>query len=204
MDTQPLVYVVDDDEMVREIIVEIVQSVGLRVVAISSADHFLQEYQPGTPGCVVTDVRMPGMSGIELAEALGAMSDAIPVIVMTAFSDVDMAVKCMKNGAFDFITKPFREQRILDSIQKAILEDSNRRSGAARRAEAECCLAKLTARESEVLSLVMESKINKVIASDLSLSVKTVDFHRANIMKKLGVESTVELTKLVLAARSKF
>lgn len=198
MISEPTVYVVDDDRAVRGAISRLLKTVGLQTKTFDSAQGFLDSYDRDCPGCLVLDVRMPGMSGLDLQETLSAEKISIPVIIITGHADVPMAVRTMKMGAVNFIEKPFSDQLLLDSIQQAIAKDAESRQVGAERAEVNERITGLTPREREVMDLVASGKTNKNIAFDLKLSQKTVEFHRANVMKKMGVETVVDLVRLLI------
>ena len=200
-DPKPTVFIVDDDDAFRQSLKFLVESVGLNVRAFSSANQFIDQYDPAIPGCVVLDVRMPGMSGLELQEQLRERNCNIPVIVITAFGDVPMAVRAMKHGAIDFFQKPFNsDQILLDQVQKAILDDVEQhrirveKQRVANRAEL------LTKRELEVMELVVTGLSSKEIADQLRVSFKTVEAHRAKIMKKMQAKSVPHLIRMQLGA----
>lgn len=192
------VFVVDDDQAVRDSLALLVQSVGLEVETFASARDFLDAYRPDRRGCLITDIRMPGMSGLELQEQLSADGYHIPVIVLTGFGDVPAAVRALKGGAVDFVEKPFNPQALLDLVQQAIVRDAEIREQAAHQARLTERMALLTPREQEVMELVVAGKANKVIAIDLSISERTVELHRARIMKKMRARSLAELMRMVL------
>ncbi|HYH40269.1 MAG TPA: response regulator transcription factor [Azospirillum sp.] len=196
----PTVYVVDDDEAVRTSLAWLIGSVGLAVRAFGSADAFLAAWTEERPGCLVLDVRMPGMSGLELQEALARRGSSLPVIIVTGHADVPMAVRALKAGAIDFIEKPFNDQLLLDRIQDAVKRSQAAFAGQARRARVQSLLARLTPRERQVAELVAAGKPNKVIAFELDLSMKTVEVHRHNAMDKLEVASVADLTRLFMEA----
>ncbi len=197
----PLVYIVDDDDAVRESLQRLFESVAIAVSTHASAQGFLDHYDPRRPGCLVLDVRMPGMGGLDLLDRLRERGIELPVIIITGHGDVPAAVRALKSGALDFIQKPFNPQVLLDRVQQAIEQDQAIRRRAAARSDAVRRLSKLTAREHEVLELVLAGKANKVIAIDLAISERTVEFHRANIMKKMQARSLPELVNLVQAGR---
>lgn len=203
MQTEPTVFVVDDDDGVRKGLDLLLRSVGLNVEVFSGAPEFLEEYNPDRPGCLVLDVRMPGMSGLELQERLKTEQIDIPIILLTGHGDVPMAVRAVQAGAVDFIEKPFREQVLLDRIQQALLLDAQRRQNRAQRAGVASRLANLTPREREVLRLVVSGKHNKSIAADLGVTVKTIEFHRSKIMEKTQADSVAELVRLVMEDQGK-
>jgi two-component system response regulator FixJ len=192
------VFVVDDDRAVRESLALLVQSVGLEVETFAGAGEFLDAYRPDRCGCLITDIRMPGMSGLELQERLTADGYHIPVIVLTGFGDVPAAVRALKGGAVDFVEKPFNPQALLDLVQQAIVRDTELREQAAREADVAERMALLTPREREVMGLVVAGKANKVVAIDLSISERTVELHRGRIMKKMRARSLAELMRIVL------
>jgi len=193
----PLVYLVDDDEAVRDSLDLLFKSVGLDSVVFASALAFLEQYDPARHACLVADIRMPGMSGLELQERLNERQATIPIIFITGHGDVPMAVNAMKSGASDFIQKPFRDQELIDRIHKALEIDKVNRE---RRAESDKILARialLTPRENEVMQRVVKGQANKVIAMDLGVSQRTVELHRARVMRKLKMRSLAELVHAV-------
>ena len=198
--TVPTVFVVDDDPGIRDSVTWLFQSVGLTVETYGSAQQFLDTYVPTRPGCLSLDVRLPGMGGLDLLEALRRRGATLPVIVVTAYGEVHSAVRAMKGGAIDVMEKPTRDQVLLDRVQQALELDRQTRASLATRAEAAARYARLTKRELEVLRLITGGKANKVIASDLELSTKTVEAHRAANMRKLGVHSTAEMVRIVMLA----
>lgn len=195
---EPTVFVVDDDAAVRGAIGRLLKSAGLSAKTYASARDFLENYDRNAAGCLVLDVRMPGMSGMELQEALRGEKISLPVIIITGHADVPMAVRALKMGAVNFIEKPFSDQLLLDSIRQAIQADAAARESETRRSELNARMALLTARERQVLEMVVAGKTNKRIALELNLSKKTVEFHRGNIMRKMEVETVAELIRLVL------
>ena len=199
---QSTVFVVDDDEAMRESLTWLIESVGLNVETFSSADEFLKSYYPGIPGCLLLDVRMPGMSGLELQAHLQSQQVAIPVIIITGHGDVPMAVRAMKSGAIDFIEKPFNDEQLLESIRNALSIDDTQRDEQAFKAEVASRLAQLTPRESEVMDMVTSGKSNKEIANTLGVSAKTVEAHRAKVMEKMEAGSLAELVRLVVTSHT--
>jgi FixJ family two-component response regulator len=197
MHSETTVFVVDDDEAVRQSLSMLVETVGLNVETYSGGQEFLNEYDPEKAGCLVLDVRMPGISGLELQAKLAEQRCSPPVIIITGHGDVPMAVKAIKAGAIGFIEKPFRDQELLDKIQEAIDIDARQRCELARRAKTEDKLKRLTPRERQVMEHLIVGKPNKKIAAELQISQKTVDFHRTNIFEKMGVNSTVELVRMI-------
>lgn len=199
---QPMVFVVDDDEAVRSALKLLLKSVGLTATALPTAQQFLATYDPLQPGCLVLDVRMPGMSGLELQEHLNLKGAVIPVIFITGHGDVPMAVEAMQQGAFDFLQKPFRDQDLIDRIQKALAKDKQNRAELGERSRNRERFESLTPREREVLALVASGKPNKVMAGDLGLSQRTVEIHRARVMEKMGVSSLAQLVRIVMDLNS--
>jgi len=198
----PTVFVVDDDEAMRESLTWLIESVGLKVETFASADEFLKSYYPGRAGCVLLDVRMPGMSGLELQGYLQKQQVNVPVIMITGHGDVTMAVRAMKVGAIDFIEKPFNDEQLLESIRNALLIDNERRDNQSFKAEIAQRLSQLTPRESEVMEMVTDGKSNKEIANVLNVSAKTVEAHRAKVMEKMEAGSLAELVRLVVSAHN--
>jgi two-component system response regulator FixJ len=193
----PVVFVVDDDEAICESLCLLIADSGLEARPFHSALQFLSGYDSDQGGCLVLDVQMPGMSGLELLAKLQEWEIDIPIIVITGHADVPTVVAAMKAGALDFIEKPFRHPLLLDSIQKAIALDGQRRRRYRERRGVQSRLRLLTPREREVLGHLITGKANKNIAYKLGIRQKTVDFHRANLLEKLGVQSLVELVHLV-------
>ena len=198
---RPTVFVVDDDEAMRSSLQWLIESVGLAVECYASAEAFLDAYYPGRAGCLLLDVRMPGMGGLELQEYLRRHEISIPVIIITGHGDVPMSVRAMKEGAIDFIEKPFNDELLLDAIRNALAVDERQRQEQTRRAELAACLATLTPREHEVMDMVTAGKSNKEIASALGVSTKTVEAHRAKVMDKMKASSLAELVRMSIMAR---
>ena len=198
MATEATVFVVDDDAAMRESLRFLVESVGLDVETFERAEDFLARYDPELPGCLILDVRMPEVSGLELQERLAEYGSGLPIIMVTGYGDVPMAVRAMRNGAADFIEKPFSDQHLIDRVQEAIARDRLRRTERKGRESVARRVSTLSAREREVLDLVVTGKANKVIAHELGLSPKTIEVHRARLMKKLNVSSVAELVQLSL------
>jgi two-component system response regulator FixJ len=196
------VFVVDDDEAVRNSLRFLLKSVGLATQTLASAREFLESYKPQQPGCLVLDVRMPGMSGLELQQQLNLRGAVIPVIFITGHGDVPMAVEAMQQGAFDFLQKPFRDQDLIDRIQRALERDSRNRTTLAQHTKIRERLDSLTEREREVLTLITRGMPNKVMAAELGVSQRTVEIHRARIMEKSGAASLAQLVRMVLDAES--
>ena len=193
MSSEPTVFVVDDDSEVRDTLQWLVESVGLNIETFASAQEFLNAYDPKRPGCLVTDVRMPGMSGIELQAKLMAEEVTLPIIIVSGYADVPTAVRSMKGGAIDFVEKPFNEQMMLERIQLSILEDARLRQKRAQRERAQARLQSLTPREHQVMDLVILGRSNKEIARELDISPKTVEVHRSHVMAKMEAHSLAEL-----------
>jgi two-component system response regulator FixJ len=198
---EPAVFIVDDDAAVRDSLGLLLRSVGLRHESHSSASDFLETYDPARPGCLVLDVRMPGMSGLELQEELQKRHSTLPIIFLTAHGDVPMAVAAVKAGAVDFVQKPFRDQDLIDKIHHAINQDSRIREKLADRRKILSRIDSLTPREREVMDMVVDGKANKVIAIDLGLSQRTVEIHRARVMRKMNADSVSQLVQMVMRAR---
>jgi RNA polymerase sigma factor (sigma-70 family) len=200
MSEEQTVFVVDDDVAVRDALSWLIKSVGLNVETYGSAQEFLENYKSERSGCLVLDVRMPGMSGLELQEKLTADKIALPVIVVTGHGDVPMAVRAVKAGAFDFIEKPFNDQVLLDRIQQALKSEQEIRKIEEKRAEIGERLALLTPREREVLDMVVMGNPNKVIASELGISCRTVEIHRGRVMEKMKAGSLSDLVRIGLTS----
>ncbi len=198
----PLVYLVDDDEAFCDSLRWLLDAAGYRVAAFSGAELFLASFQPGAGACLILDVRMPGYSGLELQKEMARRGHAIPIIFVTGHGDVPMAVNAVKNGAFDFIEKPFKDQALLTLIENAANLNVSALQDEAERLSAIARLATLTQREREVMELVVVGKRNKQIADDLGISVKTVEVHRARVMEKTGVASVAELVQMTLSAKT--
>jgi len=199
--TDQRVYIVDDDEAMRDSLAWLLESQGFAVTAYASAEDFLAACRDGMAGCIVLDVRMPGMSGLELYERLNARHCALPVIFVTGHGDVPMAVSALKKGAVDFIEKPFGDKDMLRLVEQCLELDRSRREKNQLGAAAARRLAVLTEREIEVMELILAGKLNKQIADVLNISIKTVEVHRARIMDKMAVRSVAELVKAVMRAR---
>lgn len=194
----PVVFIVDDDEAVRSSLRLLLKSVGLVPSALASAREFLDKYDPAQPGCLVLDVRMPEMSGLELQEQLNLKGAVLPVIFITGHGDVPMAVEAMQAGAFDFLQKPFRDQDLIDRIQRALDKDRTDRAALNERTLIRERLQSLTPREREVLAMVTSGKANKIMAADLGVSQRTVEIHRARVMEKMSAASLAQLVRMVM------
>lgn len=196
----PTVYVVDDDPAMRSSLRWLIESVGLSVRTCASAREFLSTYRDGEHGCLVLDVRMPGMSGLDLQAELARLQINIPILIITGYAEVPLAVRAMKAGAFDFIEKPFSDQTLLDRIRAAVALDEVARKRRTARDQVVARMRLLTQRERDVMERVITGKSNKIIAAELSLSMKTVEVHRAHVMEKLQADSLADLIRLCLLA----
>jgi len=192
------IYIVDDDEALRDSLVWMLESSGYTVAAFDSAEAFLAAWRESMSGCLVLDVRMPGMSGLELFEELGRRRFSLPVIFITGHGDVPMAVSALKKGAADFIEKPFGDQEMLRLVEQCLEQERSSRSKRKLEADTVRRLDHLTQREREVLDLIILGKLNKQIADVLGISIKTVEVHRARVMEKMGAHSLAELVQHVV------
>ena len=188
-------HVVDDEELVRKSLVAVLQNASYDVLAFASGIEFLKALPGLNPGCIILDVRMPQMSGLDVLEILKQDHPEIPVVMISGFADVSMAVKAMQSGASDFVEKPFQGKDVLDTIER-VLKTPSSEGGAVAETEAEALLGKLSDREMEVLSRLVQGKQNKVVARELDISPRTVEVHRARIMQRLGVTNFAELVRL--------
>lgn len=202
MNAEPVVHIVDDEAPLRSALAMLARSVKLKAQTYASAAEFIESWRPGAPGCLVLDVRMPGMSGIDLLERLRDVAGALPAIVMTGHGDVTTAVRAMRAGAIDFIEKPFQDQPLLDLIQDGIRRSIDASAREAARATARARIGCLTPREREVLAYLVEGTLNKVIADRLDISPRTVEQHRSHIMEKTGARSLSELVRMALKAEA--
>jgi FixJ family two-component response regulator len=198
MSRQPAVFIVDDDDAVRSSLRLLLKSAGLPAVGYASAREFLDAWQPEQAGCLILDVRMPGMSGLELQGELNRRGAIIPVIFISGHGDIPMAVEAIQHGAFDFLTKPFGDQDLLDRVQRALATDAENRKLLTQREVLRERLESLTPREREVLGLVTQGKANKVMAGDLGVSQRTVEIHRARVMEKMGANSLAQLVRMTI------
>jgi FixJ family two-component response regulator len=196
------VFIVDDDEAVRDSLSFLMQSVGLPTETFDSADSFLQANPVGRAGCLLLDIRMPGMSGLELQGLLAERNIRLPVIFISGHADVPMAVRALKAGAFDFVEKPFNDQLLLDCVQRAIESDRQQRQSEAQLDEWRERMASLTPREREVMELVVDGAANKVISATLGVSLKTVEAHRARVMDKLKADSLSHLVRMCVMLKA--
>ena len=199
-DKQATVFIVDDDPAIRFAMQALMDSVNIEHEIFASGDEFLESAAEQRPGCLVLDIRMPGLGGLELQEELIRRGSSLPIIFITGHGDVPMAVDAMQKGAVDFIQKPFRDQDLLDRVHEALRTDQERREEQQAHAEVAERLARLTNREREVFDLVVTGKPNKVIAYDLGVSQRTVEIHRARVMEKMQARSLADLVKMHMTA----
>ena len=195
------VFVVDDDPAVRKSLHWLFESVGVSMQSFPSAQAFIDAYDPAQPGCLILDIRMPGMSGLELQQKLKAAAMELPVIIVTGHGDVSTAVRAMKQGAVDLLEKPYSDQAMLDLVQKCLKQSEEQRRQATRRKDAIERLERLTKRERDVHDLVLRGKTNKEIAQTLGISPKTVEVHRSRLMEKMGTQSLAALVEISLLAK---
>jgi two-component system, LuxR family, response regulator FixJ len=198
----PRVYIVEDDEAVRESLQLMLESVGYKTRTYANANTFLDEHNSDMAGCLVLDIRMPGINGMELQRKLNERNSMLPTIFVTGHGDVPMAVEAMQQGALDFVQKPYREQELLEKIERAFEIDKANRGSLQERQSIAARLQNLTPRELDVLRLLVEGKANKVIAIDLDISQRTVEIHRARVMEKLEANSLAHLVRMVMAVDS--
>jgi len=192
----PSVFVIDDDQPVRESLASLLRSVGLQVKTFETADEFLQQAAPNGPSCLVLDVRLPGLSGLDFQSELARANIHIPIIFMTGHGDIPMSVKAMKAGAIEFLTKPFRDQDILDAVRVGIERDRVQREADKTAADLQALFDTLTPREREVMAYVTSGLMNKQIAAEMDVSEITVKVHRGNIMHKMGAKSLADLVRM--------
>jgi len=194
------VYIVDDDQAIRHAMSLLLKSVDIDHQVFNSADEFLELFTGNDNGCLVLDIRMPGLGGLELQEKLIESDNALPIIFITGHGDIPMAVEAMQKGAFDFIQKPFRDQELLDRISEALNTARERQSERALKHDVQERVHTLTKREHEVLDLVVTGKPNKIIAHELGVSQRTIEIHRARVMEKMAAKSLAELVRMHLAS----
>ena len=197
---ESIVHIVDDDEAICSSLRLLLKSRGIPAAAHGSAEEFLAKYDPEQPGCLVLDVRMPGMSGLELQDELNRRGAIIPVIFITGHGDVPMAVEAMQHGAVDFLQKPFSDKDLSDRVQRALSADLRNRAQLGEKDQIRARIAMLTPRERQVLALVTLGKANKAIAGDLGVSQRTVEIHRAHLMEKMGAASLAHLVRMTMIA----
>jgi RNA polymerase sigma factor (sigma-70 family) len=197
--TEPTVFIVDDEAQVRDALKLLMDSVGLAAETFAAAQEYLDQFDAQRLGCLVLDIRMPGMSGLELQERLSKEPLHPPIVIITGHGDVPMAVRALQAGAVDFIEKPFRDQVLLDSVHRAITRDAEQRGEASRVADIEARLQRLTPREREVLDLIMTGMRNKVIAVELGVSQSTVEAHRSKVMEKMEAKTLSDLMRMMLS-----
>ncbi|AKH19254.1 response regulator transcription factor [Sedimenticola thiotaurini] len=195
--TEQRVFIIDDDPAVRDALVTLVESVGLTAEDYASADEFLDSYSNETPGCLITDICLPGMDGLQLQQVLQERDIQLPLIAISAHGDIAMAVKMVRRNAIDFIEKPFRNHIMLQRIHEALDIDHQQRLQRARDEKLKARLSLLTPREKQTLNLLLDGKSNKIIAAELSLSPRTVEAHRANILKKMHADSVTALANQI-------
>ncbi|MBU4400872.1 MAG: response regulator [Planctomycetes bacterium] len=200
MQTEPTIFIIDDDPAVRQALTVLVRSMRLQAEAYESAQEFLDAFDAARPGCLLLDVRMPGISGLGLLEQFNREDIPLPAIVMSAYGDVPMVVRAMKAGALNFLEKPCRDQQLWEAIQEALKWDNQHRQSLALRSKVRDRLQRLTSGEHDVLRLLIDGKSNKTIAAELNLSVRTIEVRRAKLMKKMKADSLAELIRLTLAA----
>jgi FixJ family two-component response regulator len=192
----PTVYLVDDDPDVLKAIDRLLQSIGLRVVTFLSPQQFLEDYDRNAPACLVLDLALPGLSGLELQQALEQEAGALPIIFLTGRGDIASSVQAMKHGAADFLTKPVNDTDLIAAIHEALARNKAQRISRSERGRVAKCLSSLTERERQVLERIVAGKLNKQIAFELGTSEKTIKFHRGNLMRKMGVRVVADLVKL--------
>lgn len=200
---EPTVYIVDDEAAIRDSLRWLFSSVDIAAQAYDSADAFLTHWKPSHPGCLVLDLRMPGMSGLELQQHLKSRGCELPIIFISGHGDIATAVRAMQSGALQFLTKPFSDETLLEHVKRALALDAENRADQFQRSTLKARLELLTLRERQVLERVVEGASNKAIAADLDINLKTVEMHRANLMKKMHASSLAELVRLYLSATSK-
>ena len=196
---RPVVFVVDDEEPVGDSIAMLLRTVGLTARVYNNPRAFLDDYRPEQPGCLLLDVRMPQLGGLELQQELIRRNVTLPIIFISGHGDVPMAVEAMRAGALDFLQKPFNDDELIRRVQKALEQDAQERELMGRREEIERRWAELTAREREVARCIADGKANKVVAAELGISVRTAELHRARILQKMGVRSLAQLVRVLVA-----
>jgi len=200
MKSDATVYVVDDDESIRHSLALLIGAIGFKVRVFSDAASFLDAFEPTLRGCIVADLKMPGLNGLEMQERLIAVNCRMPIIFLSGHGDVPAAVRALRHGAVDFLEKPFNPTLLLERIEQAVETDAELSAAAEKTAEIAARVARLTAREREVMSLVADGKSSKVIALDLGISERTVELHRSRIMKKMSARSVADLVRMISGA----
>ena len=193
---QPNIIIVDDDELVRDAVAELFRSIGFQTKQFASVPEFLKRKLPDGPNCLVLDVRLPGLSGLDFQSELSRVNVQIPIVFMTGHGDIPMSVRAMKGGAVDFLSKPFRDQEMLDAVQVGLERDRKRRQSAGDNLQLKIAFDSLTAREQEITGFVADGLRNKQIAAKIGVSEVTVKFHRGNLMRKLGAKSIADLVHM--------
>jgi FixJ family two-component response regulator len=193
---QPIVIVIDDDDLVRDAVCDLLRSIGLPTKPFASVPEFLKWKLPDGPSCMVLDVRLPGLSGLDFQSELNKSNIQIPIVFMTGHGDIPMSVRAMKGGAVDFLSKPFRDQDMLDAVQAGLEHDRKRRRSASDNSQLRTAFDSLTSREREIMGLVTSGLMNKQIAAEIGVSEVTVKFHRSNLMRKMGAKSIAELVRM--------
>lgn len=196
------VFIIDDDDAIRDALAWLLESRGVPAATFASAEEFLEAWRPDLTGCLLLDIRMDGMSGLDLFDRLRHIGCGSPVIFLTGHGDVPMAVEALKKGAMDFVEKPFNDNELVDRIIAALVFEQRRQAEAAGKASVAARLALLTTRERQVMDLVLVGKLNKVIADELGITMRTVEVHRAHVFEKMGVKTAVELAQLLSAFRA--
>ncbi|MBK7954488.1 MAG: response regulator transcription factor [Candidatus Accumulibacter sp.] len=194
-------YLVDDDEAIRDSLGWLLESRGVACFSYSSAEDFLAAWNPSLAGCILLDIRMDGMSGPELFDALSERGNRLPVIFLTGHGDVPMAVSALKKGAFDFVEKPCNDNELVNRVIEALQLDANQRVAASGADSVNTRISRLTTRERQVMELILAGRLNKVIADELQISMRTVEVHRASLFEKMGVRTAVELAQLLAGKR---
>ncbi|KAA8977053.1 MULTISPECIES: response regulator FixJ [Gammaproteobacteria] len=200
-ETEQTVYIVEDDEAVRDSLSMLLRSEGLAVAGYERATRFLEDWHGGMQGCIVLDIRMPEMDGMELQEELIERGSHLPIIFVTGHGDVPLAVEAMRKGAVDFIEKPYREDQLLEKIRAALATDAEQHQGREEKRLIEEQLAQLTPREREIMDRMVAGQANKVIAIELDISQRTVEIHRSRVMHKMGTHSLAQLVRMVMSVR---
>ena len=200
--TEPQVFIVDDDEAIRDALAWLFESRGVAARAYASAEEFLADWTLDASGCLLLDIRMGGMSGLDLFDRLTGMGSTLPVIFLTGHGDVPMAVSALKKGARDFVEKPFNDNDLVDRVIEALAWEKKRRVQAAEKASVTARLGTLSHRERQVMDLVLAGKLNKVIADELGITMRTVEVHRAHVFEKMGVKTAVELAQVLSPHRA--